>query len=122
MITLVFPLTIAIGAGASVTPKIRRLCRISGDLSYPLYTTHYGVIWIWGDYATKQHLLSRSLWTAVALGVSLMVAFAWAVPHREWLIERLLVLLYCFLEAHASSRHGSLPNGGRAAVALVDRR
>ena len=79
VIILVFPLIVAIGAGASVTPKVRRLCRISGDLSYPLYMTHYGVIWIWGDYAARHHLASRSLWIAVALGVSLMAAFAWAV-------------------------------------------
>ena len=79
VIVLVFPLIVALGAGATVTPKIERLCRISGDLSYPLYMTHYGVIWIWGDYAAKHHLVSRSLWTAVAFGVFLMVAFAWAV-------------------------------------------
>ncbi len=79
VIVLIFPLIVALGAGVSVTPRIERLCRISGELSYPLYMTHYGVIWIWGDYASKHHLVSPSLWTAVALGVFVMVAFAWAV-------------------------------------------
>jgi peptidoglycan/LPS O-acetylase OafA/YrhL len=74
-----FPLIVSLGAGASVTPRIERLCRFSGDMSYPLYMTHYGVIWIWGDYAAKHHLASTSLWTAIALGVCIMVAFAWAV-------------------------------------------
>lgn len=79
VIVVGFPLIVALGAGASVTPRIERLCRFSGDISYPLYMTHYGVIWIWGDYAAKYHLASRSLWAAIALGVCIMVAFAWAV-------------------------------------------
>jgi peptidoglycan/LPS O-acetylase OafA/YrhL len=74
-----FPLLVALGAGTNFTPKMERLCRFSGDLSYPLYMTHYAVIWIWGDYAGKHHLLSSRLWLTVALGTSIMVAFAWAV-------------------------------------------
>ncbi len=74
-----FPLLVALGAGATVSPRMERLCRFSGDLSYPLYMTHYGVMWIWGDYAGAHHLASASLWTAVALGVSIMLAFGWAV-------------------------------------------
>jgi peptidoglycan/LPS O-acetylase OafA/YrhL len=76
---LVFPLLVALGAGTTVSPRVERLCQISGDLSYPLYMTHYAVIWIWGDYADKGHLAHGSLWTRVALGTSVMVAFAWAV-------------------------------------------
>jgi peptidoglycan/LPS O-acetylase OafA/YrhL len=74
-----FPLLVALGAGASVTPLTDRLCRASGELSYPLYMTHYAVIWIWGTYAYKHHLVSVNLWTAISLGTLTMVAFAWAV-------------------------------------------
>lgn len=94
VILVVFPLVVATGAGASVTPNIERLCRLSGDLSYPLYMTHYGVIWIWGNYAAKHHLAGQALWTAVAFGVSLMVAFAWTIlklydePVRRYLSVR----------------------------------
>jgi peptidoglycan/LPS O-acetylase OafA/YrhL len=80
VIMVVFPLIIALGAGASATPQIERLCKFSGDMSYPLYMTHYGVMWIWGDYAAKHHLIaSTALWTEIALGVSITVAFAWVV-------------------------------------------
>src|ERR1700761_85475 len=80
VIVVVFPLIIALGAGASVTPRIERLCRFSGDMSYPLYMTHYGMMWIWGDYAAKHHLImSTTLWTEIAIGVSITVAFAWIV-------------------------------------------
>jgi peptidoglycan/LPS O-acetylase OafA/YrhL len=74
-----FPLLVALGAGTTVTPKMERLCRFSGELSYPLYMTHYAVIWIWGDYAQKRHFEAGGLWPAVALGVCIMVAFSWAV-------------------------------------------
>lgn len=79
VIMVCFPLLIALGASAAVTPKIAQLCRFSGNLSYPLYMTHYAVIWIWGDYAGNHHLASSGLWSVVALGVAFMVAFAWAV-------------------------------------------
>ena len=78
-IVVFFPLLVALGAGAAVTPKMERLCRISGDLSYPLYMTHYSVIWIWGDYAQAHKLASGGLWPPVAFGVCVILAFAWAV-------------------------------------------
>jgi peptidoglycan/LPS O-acetylase OafA/YrhL len=90
-----FPLLVALGAGSVVTPRIEKLCRISGDISYPLYMTHYTVIWIWGGYAGRHHLEpSASLWLTIALGTSIMVAFAWAVfklydePVRQFLRTR----------------------------------
>jgi len=91
VIVVGFPLLVALGAGASVTPRIERLCRFSGDISYPLYMTHYSVIWIWGDFADKRHLASKGLWPAVALGTVIMLAFAWGVlelydqPLRKYL-------------------------------------
>jgi peptidoglycan/LPS O-acetylase OafA/YrhL len=75
-----FPLLVALGAGSVVTPRIEKLCRFSGDISYPLYMTHYTVIWIWGGYAGRHHFQSAaSLWLTIALGTCIMVVFAWAV-------------------------------------------
>ncbi len=79
VIMVYFPLLVALGAGTTVTPKTQTLCRFLGELSYPLYMTHYAVIWIWGDYAEKHRLIAGRLWPAVALGVLLMAVFAWAV-------------------------------------------
>lgn len=99
VIVVYFPALVALGAGATVTPKIERLCRFSGDLSYPLYMTHYAVIWIWGDYAEKHKLASRGLWSAVALGAAIMVAFAWTVfKLYDQPVRR-------YLRAKSSSRH-----------------
>jgi peptidoglycan/LPS O-acetylase OafA/YrhL len=79
VIVVYFPLLVALGAGAVVTPRMERLCRFSGELSYPLYMSHYAVIWIWGDFAEKHHLASGHLGLAVTIGVFSMVAFGWLV-------------------------------------------
>src|SRR6202012_3612188 len=45
-----FPLLIALGAGAALTPGLKRICIFSGKISYPLYMTHYAVMWMFGNY------------------------------------------------------------------------
>lgn len=79
VIVVYFPLLVALGAGAKVSPPVERLCRFSGDLSYPLYMTHYTVIWIWGDFADKHKLATAGLAKPVFCGVIAMVTFAWVV-------------------------------------------
>ena len=79
VIVIGFPLLIALGAGAAVSPGVARVCRFSGELSYPLYMSHYAVIWIWGDFAEKHHLATGGLGPAVAVGVCGMLVFAWGV-------------------------------------------
>lgn len=79
VIVVYFPLLVVLGAGAKVSPRIERLCRFSGDLSYPLYMTHYSVIWMWGDFAGKHKLATGELASAVVCGVVIMVAFAYVV-------------------------------------------
>ncbi|MDR3712836.1 MAG: hypothetical protein P4L51_08475 [Puia sp.] len=39
-----------LGAGARLTPGLKRLCVFSGKISYPLYLTHYAVLWMFGNY------------------------------------------------------------------------
>ena len=76
-IILYFPLLVALGAGATVSARTERLCRFSGDLSYPLYMTHYSAIWIWGDLAKKHKLVTGGLVPAVLCGVVIMVTVAY---------------------------------------------
>jgi peptidoglycan/LPS O-acetylase OafA/YrhL len=79
VIVIYFPLLVALGAGARVSPRVERVCKFSGDLSYPLYMTHYSVVWMWGDFAAKHKLAESGLGSAVLCGVVLMVAFGWLV-------------------------------------------
>jgi peptidoglycan/LPS O-acetylase OafA/YrhL len=79
VIVLYFPLLIMLGAGAKLSPRIERLCRFSGDLSYPLYMTHYSVIWIWGDFSIRHKLAERGMALYVTCGVVATVLFAYLV-------------------------------------------
>lgn len=94
IVVLYFPLLVALAAGAKVSAATEKLCRISGDLSYPLYMTHYAVIWIWGDFAEKHPFQLRSLWLTIAVGTATMIGFAWIVseffdkPVRSYLRKR----------------------------------
>jgi peptidoglycan/LPS O-acetylase OafA/YrhL len=50
-ILIVFPVIVAIGAGGHiVNARAARLCKWLGDISYPIYITHYPLIycfWAW---------------------------------------------------------------------------
>lgn len=48
-----FPLLVALGAGSSLSPGLKKLCVFSGNISYPLYMTHYAVLWMFGNYYTS---------------------------------------------------------------------
>ncbi len=76
VIVFYFPLLVALGAGATLTPRSNKLCTFAGNLSYPLYMTHYAVIWIFGDYYGLYKPDAAHLAAIVAAGVCAMAGFA----------------------------------------------
>ena len=89
-----FPLLIALGAGASLTPGLTRLCNFSGKISYPLYMTHYAVLWMFGNYYTSHHPDTKQLTFIIAGGMVILVGAAYLVmmlydiPIRKYLSVR----------------------------------
>jgi len=79
VILLYFPLLISLGAGATLSPRMEKLCTLSGDISYPLYMTHYAVIWIFGDYLDRYKPDTPHLALVATLGIATMVGFAYLV-------------------------------------------
>lgn len=49
-IIVLFPLIIAAGAAGTVSGKTAKLCRFFGDISYPIYITHYPFIYVFGHW------------------------------------------------------------------------
>ena len=94
VILVYFPLLVALGAGATPGPRTERVCTFAGNLSYPLYMTHYAVIWMWGNYYASRHPDMAHLAMIVTVGVLGMAAFAtvvmvgYAEPVRRWLRAR----------------------------------
>lgn len=72
-----FPLLIALGAGATLTPGLRKLCVLSGNLSYPLYMTHYAVLWTFADYYNTHKPGTAQLFWIILVSVILLVGVAY---------------------------------------------
>ena len=101
-ILVMFPLIVAIGAGngkSAGTPGDNRLANWLGGISYPLYITHYPLIYIWtawvfgpqhpSGHTGKAWLLGIGLWlTAIAIGYTCLKLYD--EPVRRWLSKRFL--------------------------------
>jgi len=89
-----FPLLIALGAGSSLSARLKKLCIFSGKISYPLYMTHYAVIWMFGNYYASHKPAAGQLAVIIAAGMILLVGAAYLVmvifdiPVRKYLAER----------------------------------
>jgi peptidoglycan/LPS O-acetylase OafA/YrhL len=96
-IIAVFPVIVAMGAGnLEASAASNRLCRRLGDLSYPLYLTHYPLIYVYtawigqGTHSVGQRAgWGIALWcTAVAIGYACLKLYD--EPVRAWLSRRFL--------------------------------
>jgi peptidoglycan/LPS O-acetylase OafA/YrhL len=96
-VILVFPLIVAIGAGEkSVDGRSVRIARFFGDLSYPLYITHYPLIYIYTAWVVDKKM-PPAQGAVVGAGVFVAaVAIAWVSlklydePVRKWLAAKVL--------------------------------
>lgn len=89
-----FPLLVALGAGTEVSSAFKNLCKWSGDISYPLYMTHYACMWIFYKYYTTYLPTGLTLFGIVFLGIILQLTIAYMamkwydIPIRNYLISR----------------------------------
>jgi peptidoglycan/LPS O-acetylase OafA/YrhL len=94
IVLLYFPLLIALGAGTTVSAVQQKLCTFSGNISYPLYMTHYAVIWMFGNYYTTHKPAMGQVAWVIAISVVLLVGFAYLVmvvydiPVRQYLAKK----------------------------------
>ncbi len=94
VVMVYFPLLVSLGAGAQVAQQVKKLCTFSGNISYPLYMTHYAVMWMFGAYYAKHHPGTGMLTVIILVGTTLLVGFAYAVmvlydiPLRKYLNAR----------------------------------
>lgn len=97
VIILLFPLIVAIGAGEKdANGASVRVARFFGDHSYPLYITHYPLIYIYTGWVVDKKV-GPAEGALVGAGVFVLaVAIAWASlklydePVRRWLSRKLL--------------------------------
>ena len=97
VIIVVYPIIVAMGAGEQIHGRVAlRVCRFAGAISYPLYITHYSLIYIYtarvydGKLTPNQGLA----WGAALFFTAVTIAYAslklYDEPVRRWLSRRFL--------------------------------
>ena len=93
-VVLLFPLIILCGAHSEPGHAMTGLCRVAGRLSYPLYITHIGFVYVLAHYAQLRQPGTPVVVTAIVCVMALSIAVAWFVltridePLRAWLARR----------------------------------
>lgn len=98
-ILLFFPLIVAIGAGSKVTGKKSiAVCTFLGEISYPLYITHYPLIYMQMSWASEHENAPLGQHVMVAISIfilAILMAYAslrlYDEPVREWLKNHVLI-------------------------------
>lgn len=96
-ILFVFPVIVSMGAGGKVTGKrSTAVCKFLGDISYPIYITHYPLIYTYTAWVcnTNATLAEGIPYMVLSFAASLALAYVcmklYDEPVRKWLTDRFL--------------------------------
>ena len=96
-VIIVFPIIVAIGAGEKRVEGLSiRVARFFGDLSFPLYITHYPLIYIYTGWIERdkptgaQGVLPAILVGIAAIAIAYTGLKLYDEPVRKWLSSRFL--------------------------------
>lgn len=79
VVLVYFPFLVSLGAGTTAGSRLKKFCQLSGNISYPLYMTHYAAIWMFGNYYTSTKPGTSELTLIVITGTLLLVGVAYVV-------------------------------------------
>lgn len=95
LVVFYLPLMVSLGAGASLAAKHHKINKLSGDISYPLYMTHYPFMWIFLSYVTVEKPGIAELSWVIPVTLVLLIGIAYLVfkfldfPLRRYLKDQL---------------------------------
>ena len=97
-ILILFPVVVMMGAGSRIrSERSAKICTILGELSYPLYITHYPLMYMQMNWAWSHPEAPIYAHIMVAIGVFILsIGMAYAcltlydLPVRKWLTEHWL--------------------------------
>jgi peptidoglycan/LPS O-acetylase OafA/YrhL len=96
---IVFPLIVSIGVGGELhNMRSEKICNFLGEISYPLYITHYPLIYLFTAWVVNnkvplgiQGLLMGLLVVITSLVIAYLSLRFYDKPVREWLRKKVLV-------------------------------
>jgi peptidoglycan/LPS O-acetylase OafA/YrhL len=99
VIILIFPLVIMIGAGDNTNNEIIiKICKFLGDISYPIYITHYPIIYMnsgWTAYHMDDSLFNKIMLSIGSFVIMMFNAYSlvelYDKPVRKWLADKYIV-------------------------------
>ena len=97
-ILFLFPLVVMIGAGSRIKgEKSARICTFLGEISYPIYITHYPILymqmnWAWNhmDAPVYAHVVVAISSVLISIGLAYACLKLYDLPVRKWLTENWL--------------------------------
>lgn len=98
VILFLFPFIIMLGRGSTVAGnRYFGLCKFLGDISYPLYVTHYPIIYVqmgWAashpDAPLSTHIFMACCYFIIAIALAFASMKLYDLPVREWLTNKFL--------------------------------
>jgi peptidoglycan/LPS O-acetylase OafA/YrhL len=98
VVICIFPLVLSMGAGGTLhQPRAARFCKFLGDISYPLYISHYPIVYTYTGWIVRNKIpLSPKALLVGSLVPVLSISLAYAYlklydePVREWLRKKYL--------------------------------
>jgi peptidoglycan/LPS O-acetylase OafA/YrhL len=94
---ILFPFIIWLGAGGKVQgKKASKVCKFLGDISYPIYITHFPIAYVYMAWVTNNSLTLEESWHFGMLVVVAAIAVAYLsmrfydLPIRDWLRKKFL--------------------------------
>ncbi|MDB5144968.1 MAG: acyltransferase [Mucilaginibacter sp.] len=96
---VVFPLIVSIGAGGVLhSARSEKICNFLGEISYPLYITHYPLIYLFTAWVVNNKVplgINGLLMGLLVVITSLVIAYLslrfYDKPVREWLRKKVLM-------------------------------
>lgn len=95
IVILYFPFLVSLGAGARLNPLVEKVCKFSGDISYPLYVIHYPFLWLFLSYIEKIKPSITQMVAIIAIATPVLILLAYLflialdLPIRKYLKNRL---------------------------------
>ncbi len=95
VIIFIFPLILFLGASGNIQGKVAtKVCNFLGDISYPLYITHFPVLYVYYAWVINNKVTLDQAWP-VGVGIlisSILVAWLllkyYDIPVRKWLTQK----------------------------------